>query len=95
MRGGGGGGGGAALLVSVAVAIVAFAHFDNVAAYIVIAPGYVVQSWLFEQHRALGGFGYKLTMVGVSALFWTLIILGVGKAARSVARLARRTRQRS
>jgi hypothetical protein len=80
------------LLISVAASIVAFTHFDNVAAYIVIAPGYLVQSWLFEHHRAPGGFGYTLTMVGASALFWTLIILGLGSAARSVANVARRKR---
>jgi hypothetical protein len=35
-----------------------------------------VQAWLFERHRALGGFGYAATMVGTSALVWTLILLG-------------------
>jgi hypothetical protein len=32
---------------------------------------------LFERHLALGGFGYQATMVGVSALVWTLILLGL------------------
>jgi len=73
---------GASLILSVTASVLAFANFDNVPAYIVIAPGYLVQSWLFERHRALGGFGYALTMVGVSALFWTLLILGLARAGR-------------
>ncbi len=44
---------------------VALTHMDNLPAFIVIAPGYAVQAWLFETHRALGGFGYQVTMVGV------------------------------
>ncbi len=48
---------------------------DNLPAFIMIAPGYLVQAWLFETHRALGGFGYQVTMVGVSALVWSLLIL--------------------
>src|SRR5438445_9841269 len=54
---------------------VALSHMDNLPAFIVIAPGYLVQAWLFETHRALGGFGYQATMVVVSALVWTLITL--------------------
>ena len=56
-------------------------------AFIVIAPGYLVQAWLFENHRALGGFGYQVTMVGVSALVWTLIILTLAAAGRLLRRI--------
>src|SRR5437879_13424742 len=65
---------------------VALSHMDNLPAFIVIAPGYLVQAWLFETHRALGGFGYQVTMVGVSALVWTLIILSLAVAVRLVRR---------
>lgn len=71
-------------------AAVALTHMNNIPAYIVIAPGYLVQAWLFETHRALGGFGYQATMVGVSALVWTLIILGMAAAIRFMVRLIRR-----
>jgi hypothetical protein len=71
---------------------VALSHMDNLPAFIVIAPGYLVQAWLFETHRALGGFGYQVTMVGVSAVVWTLIILSVAVAVRLVRRLVRRVR---
>jgi hypothetical protein len=82
-----------ALLILTGVAsALAFTHLDNLPAYIVIAPGYVVQAWLFETHRALGGFGYRATMVGVSALVWTLIILSPALAVRLVRRLGRRLR---
>jgi hypothetical protein len=67
----------AALLVLTGIAAsVALRHMDNLPAYLLIAPGYLVQAWLFERHRALGGFGYAATMVGTSALVWTLILLG-------------------
>lgn len=67
----------AALLVVTGIAAsVALTHMDNIPAYLMIAPGYLVQAWLFERHLALGGFGYQATMVGVSALVWTLILLG-------------------
>lgn len=65
-----------------AAAAVALHHMDSIPALILIAPGYLVQAWLFERHRALGGFGYEATMVGVSALVWTLVILGVAVSAR-------------
>ena len=55
----------------------ALSHMDQPLALLLLVPGYVVQAWLFEAHRALGGTGYVVTMVGVSALVWTLIILGV------------------
>ena len=65
---------------------------NNLLAFIAIAPGYVVQAWLFETHRALGGIGYQITMVGVSAVVWTLIILSPVVAVRLVRRLVRRPR---
>ena len=65
-------------------------HMDQPLALLLIVPGYVVQAWLFEAHRALGGTGYVVTMVGVSALVWTLIILGVWALA---AKLFRRLSQ--
>jgi hypothetical protein len=72
-----------ALLVLFALAAaVAVTHMDNTLAFIVIAPGYLVQAWLFETHRALGGLGYEVTMVGVSALVWTLISLGLAATYR-------------
>jgi len=70
-------------------AAVALTHMNNLPAFIVIGPGYVVQAWLFETHRALGGFGYLVTMVGVSALVWTLIIVGLAAAVRLLRRLVR------
>ncbi len=77
------------LLTSVAAAL-ALSHMNNLPAFIAIAPGYLVQAWLFETHRALGGFGYQVTMVGVSAVVWTLIILSPAVALRLVRRLVRR-----
>ncbi len=71
-------------------AAVAVTHMNNIPAYIAIAPGYIVQAWLFETHHALGGFGYQATMVGVSALVWTLIILSMAAAIRFIVRLIRR-----
>lgn len=66
------------LLAATAVAAaVSLDHMDSIPALLVIAPGYVVQAWLFERHRALGGLGYRLTLIGVSALFWTLLLLGI------------------
>ena len=64
-------------------------HMDSLPALLLIAPGYMVQAWLFETDRALGGLGYRLTMVGVSALVWTLLIVG---ATVSVRYLRRRPR---
>jgi hypothetical protein len=64
-----------AVCVGVAVASgLALAHFDNMPAFIVLAPGYLVQSWLFERHWAPGGIGYEATMIGVSAVVWTVIL---------------------
>jgi len=79
------------LLTSIAAAV-ALTHMNSLPAFIAIAPGYLVQAWLFETHRALGGFGYQVTMVGVSAVVWTLIILSPAVAARLVRRLVRRPR---
>ena len=82
-----------ALFILTAIAAgMALTHMNNLPAFIVIAPGYLVQAWLFETHRALGRFGYQVTMVGVSALVWTLIILGLAVAVRLVRRLVRRLR---
>ena len=77
------------LLLFAIVATLAVTHMDNMAAFIVIAPGYLVQAWLFETHRALGGLGYRVTMVGVSAVAWTLIILGLALTGRLLRRLVR------
>jgi hypothetical protein len=71
------------LLVFVAAllaAAIAFQHLTSIAGLVVIGPGYLVQTWLFERHWALGGAGYAATMIGVSALFWTLLIGLVGGA---------------
>ncbi len=80
----------ALFLLSGIVAAVAVTHMNNLPAFIVIAPGYLVQAWLFETRRALGGIGYQVTMVGVSALVWTLIVLSPAVAVRLVRRLVRR-----
>src|SRR2546426_1027527 len=61
-------------------------HMDQPLALLLIVPGYVVQAWLFEAHRALGGTGYVVTMVGVSALVWTLILLGLWAVTAKVFR---------
>src|SRR3989442_4728590 len=69
------------LLTSIAAAV-ALAHINNPTAFIAIAPGYLVQAWLFETHHALGGFWYQVTMVWVSAVVWTLVILSPALAVR-------------
>lgn len=76
------------LLTSIAAAV-ALSHMNNLLAFIVIAPGYLVQAWLFETHRALGGIGYQITMVGVSAVVWTLTIISPTVALRLLRRLVR------
>jgi uncharacterized membrane protein YoaK (UPF0700 family) len=76
------------VLTSIAAAV-ALGHMNNLPAFIAIAPGYLVQAWLFETHRALGGFGYQVTMVGVSAVVWTLIIISPAVALRLLRRLVR------
>lgn len=80
----------ALLLLMSIVAAVAVTHMNTLPAFIAIAPGYLVQAWLFERHRALGGIGYQVTMVGVSAVVWTMIILSTVVAVRLVRRLVRR-----
>ena len=76
----------ALLVLTGSAATVALTHLDNLPAYLMIAPGYLVQAWLFERHLALGGFGYAATMVGVSALVWTLILLSLAALIRVVRR---------
>jgi hypothetical protein len=80
------------LVLTGLAAAAALAHMNSIPAFIMIAPGYVVQAWLFESHQALGGFGYQVTMVGVSALVWTLILLSPVVAVRLIRRLVRRPR---
>jgi uncharacterized membrane protein YoaK (UPF0700 family) len=82
--------GAALFLLLIIAAALALTHMDNTLSFIVIAPGYLVQAWLFETHRALGGLGYQVTMVGVSAVMWTLIILGLAVTGRLFRRLVRR-----
>lgn len=64
------------LLGSIAASALAFHHPNTVLSMLITAPGYLVQAWLFERHRALGGTGYVVTMIGVSALCWTVIAIG-------------------
>jgi uncharacterized membrane protein len=80
----------ALFILSGVAATLALTHMNNLAAFIVIGPGYAVQAWLFETHRALGGLGYAATMVGVSALVWTLIALSLVVVVRRVRWLVRR-----
>jgi hypothetical protein len=61
-------------------------HMDSLPALLLIAPGYLVQAWLFERHRALGGLGYDVTIIGASAIFWTLLLIGVFSAGAYVVR---------
>lgn len=76
------------VVLSLCVAsVIAVTHMNSLPAFVVIAPGYLVQAWLFEHHLALGGFGYQATMVGVSTLVWTLIIVGLVGAGRLVRRI--------
>jgi len=82
----------ALLLVTSMAAAIAVTHMSSLPAFIAIAPGYAVQAWLFETHHALGGFGYQLTMVGVSAVVWTLIILTPALVLRLLRHLVRRAR---
>ena len=77
------------LIFSSVAAVIALTHMNSLPAFVIIGPGYVVQAWLFEHHLALGGFGYQATMVSVSALVWTLIIVGLVGAGRLLGRLVR------
>jgi hypothetical protein len=71
------------IVAPVIFALAAFAcslalhHMDHPIALLLIVPGYLVQAWLFQAHRALGGVGYALTMITVSALTWTLLLMGL------------------
>jgi di/tricarboxylate transporter len=82
------------LLTSIAAAV-ALTHMSTLPAFIAIAPGYAVQSWLFETHHALGGIGYQVTMVGVSAIVWTLILLSPAGAVRLLRRSSARRNLRA
>ena len=77
------------LALSCLASTIALTHMNNLPAFLVIGPGYMVQAWLFEHDLALGGFGYEATMVGVSAIVWTLIVVGLVGAVRAVGRLVR------
>ena len=77
------------LILSGLVSGIAVTHMNSLPAFIVAGPGYLVQAWLFEHHLALGGFGYEATMVTVSALVWTLIIVGLVGAGRMIGRVLR------
>ena len=74
----------ALLILTGSAAALGLTHMNSLPAFIVIGPGYVVQAWLFEHRHAFGGFGYQVTMVGVSALVWTLIILSAVVAVRGL-----------
>ncbi len=76
--------------LAIIAAALAVTHMDDLRAFIVIGPGYVVQAWLFESHRALGGAGYYATVVVVSAAVWTLVILSPVAAIRTFRRVTRR-----
>jgi hypothetical protein len=80
------------LILTCLASSIAVTNMNSIASFVVIGPGYLVQAWLFEHHRALGGFGYQATMVSVSALVWTFIILGMVGAARLVGRFVRGAR---
>ena len=76
-------------VLSALASAAALANMDSIPALILIAPGYVVQAWLFQSHLALGGMGYQATMIGVSALFWTVIFLGAAGVVRYLVRRIR------
>ncbi len=77
--------------VAALAASLALNHMDEPLALVLIVPGYLVQAWLFEAHRALGGLGYAVTIVTVSALAWTLLLLGPLVAAAGWLHRLRRT----
>jgi hypothetical protein len=70
-------------------AAISFHEMGHVPALLFIAPGYLVQSWLFVTHHALGGLGYQATVVGVSAGFWTVLVLVLAWLVRSALRRVR------
>jgi hypothetical protein len=75
-----------AIVPALIASALAFTHMDSIPSYVVMAPGYLVQAWLFERHWALGGAGYAATMIGVSTLFWAGILLATSWVAGRVAR---------
>src|SRR2546422_10979222 len=85
----------ALLLLTGIAASVAVTHMNTLPAFIAIAPGYLVQAWLFETHRALGGFGYQVTMGGGFAGVGTLIIFSGAGAVGLLWRLVRPARAAS
>jgi len=50
---------GALFVLFAVAAAVAVTHMNSLPAFIVIAPGYVVQAWLFETHRGNDGRGVR------------------------------------
>jgi len=74
------------LLSSIAASAIAFNHSNSLVGILIIAPGYLVQAWLFERHWALGGPGYAVTMIGVSALFWTAMAIVLARATIAIVR---------
>jgi hypothetical protein len=67
----------------------ALGHAEQMPEILLLAPGYLVQAWLFERHWALGGLGYRITVIGVSALVWTALLLGIVGLGRRVGRRLR------
>jgi hypothetical protein len=80
-----------ALVAAGIASTVAFYHMSSLAGLLVIAPGYLVQAWLFERHWALGGTGYAATLIGVSTVFWTVLLVVTGCV---LSYMAHRVRQR-
>ena len=74
-----------AFLIALGVSIAAVNRMNSVFGLIVTAPGYLVQAWLFKRHWALGGPGYRATLIVVSTLFWTLFVLVAAWSVRLVA----------
>jgi hypothetical protein len=79
-----------AFVPAVVASTIALHAGNSIAGLIVIGPGYLVQAWLFERHWALGGVGYDATMVGVSALFWTALLVILVSGSRAAVALVRR-----
>lgn len=76
----------AAFVSAVIASTLALNNMSSLTGLIVIAPGYLVQAWLFERHWALGGWGYRATMIGVSSVFWTAVLVLVLQAAAYLVR---------
>ena len=75
-----------ALVLAVVASSIAFNHMSTLPGLIAMAPGYLVQAWLFERHWALGGAGYAVTLIGVSAIFWSLLLMVAAGAVHYLAR---------